>query len=237
MRLLFLFFIPLMMQSAEIEIVYHIATMGNWEQIAKEQIAMLHASGLGEACDHLTVTIVGSEIRAARALFRTCPFRKKVQIIHASKNLHRYEFPAIERIRLIAEKAPNAKILYLHTKGVTHYRSPTEQNVRLWRQYLEYFAITQWKACVEALESFDLCGVDWIDGAEWLKHPEFHFSGNFWWSRADYLRTCKGTFARHGRWDCEYFIGSGDHPRVKSFHQSGQNLYHFAYLPDYYVQE
>ena len=222
------------LHSREIEIVYHIATMNNWREITQEQLTRLQNSGLAKACNHLTVTVVGSEIKAVHALFQKTPFRQKVQIIHVGNDLHQYEFPAIEMVSEISHKHPNANILYMHTKGVTHHGTVTEKNVRLWRRYLEYFVIDQWRACVEALESADLCGVDWIDGAKWLAQPELHFSGNFWWARADYLHTCHGTATRHGRWDCEYFIGSGQQPVVKSFHQSGKDLYHFAYLPRYY---
>ena len=222
---LLFFFLPL---CAEIQIVYHIATMTNWKAIVKEQLALVQDSGLADACDRITVVVVGPKIKRARQLIQELIPGNKVRIIHGGKELDQYEFPSIAAARNIAQNSPNAKILYLHTKGVSHYRTPFEENVAYWRCYLNYFVIEKWRACVEALDSFDLCGVDW------LEKPELHFSGNFWWSRADYLRTCQGTAKRHGRWDSEYLIGSGNSPRAKSFHQSGRDLYHFAYLPSYY---
>jgi hypothetical protein len=226
----FVLFFFLHLHGAQIEIVYHIATLNNWKEIVQEQVAGLQNSGLSEACSHVTVTVAGPKIRAVRSLFEKVPFREKVELIHVG-SLNVYEFPAIEKVKEIAHRFSDAKILYLHTKGVTHYRKQCEENVRLWRQYLEYFVVKRWKECLDALDSFDICS------AEWNEQPELFFAGNFWWARADYLQTCRGTAKRYGRWDCEYFVGSGKMPRVKNFHSSGHFLYDFGYLPEYYQLE
>ncbi|MBS0634256.1 MAG: hypothetical protein JSR37_02180 [Verrucomicrobia bacterium] len=236
-------------QVDQIEIVYHIATLNNWEDIVQEQLSTLQKSGLSDRLDHLSVTVVGAEIDRVHQLFSQLSFLDKVKIIHSSPSLDRYEFPGIEKVQEIAQRLPEAKILYMHTKGVLHYQRPTEQNVSLWRQYMEYFTIERWRDCVSALDDVDICGVDLSQSPSGR-----YFSGNFWWARADYIQTCQ--LKQESRYNCEDFIGTGKNPTIKSFHQSGEessasshdfhagsgeqyfqgilNLYNFPYLPEYY---
>lgn len=224
---------PLHADVNGIDIVYHIATMYNWQDIVREQLRKLEQSGLGTACDSLTVTVVGPKIVKVHLLFKDLSFLHKVTIIHASKNLKKFEFPGIEKVRQIARNKPNTKILYMHTKGVTHFGKPSEQPVRHWRQYMEYFAIERWQDCIKALETADICGVDYTKSI----HGHHFFAGNFWWSRAAYISTCR--LERKNRFDCEDFIGRGKDPIAKTFHQSGENpkllnLYPQASFPEYY---
>lgn len=241
----------------KIHIVYHIATLNHWESIAQEQVDKLIQFGLAEACESLTVTVVGNEIENVYTLFRSFPFSEKIEVIHAGQNLHLYEFPGIEKVQEIAQRDPESNILYLHTKGVLHSGQSTEQNVRLWRQYMEFFLLEQWRECVTALQNVDICGVDLAQ----LPSGRYFFSGNFWWAKGNYLQTCQ--LQRESRYDCEEFIGRGVDPRIKTFHQSGKNprlmnlftfqnspqffhgwpqqcfesvmnLYNFGYLPEYY---
>ena len=171
-------------ETAGIDIVYHIATLNNWEDIVREQLATVAKSGLGQACDSLTVTVVGEEIERVYPLFASLSFLDKVHIVHSGADLHLYEFPGIEMVQQIAQSKPNTHILYFHIKGVTRYGSRQERPVQLWRRYMEYFTVERWRACIDALKSADICGV------EWLQHRSI-FAGNFWWARASYLRTCQ----------------------------------------------
>lgn len=219
--------------SSDIDVVYHIATVKNWKQIVAEQIETLEKSGLGEACDSMTITVVGGKVEEVQDMFTNLSFYSKVNIIDASLDLHQYEFPGIDAVIRIAAVKPNAKILYIHSKGVTHYQTASEQPVRYWRRYLEYFTVTQWQDCVKALDYYDVCGVDWTLSISGLPF----FAGNFWWSRASYILTCH--LNHTNRFDCEAFIGTGTNPIAKSFHQSGENpkltsIYTYAQFPQFF---
>jgi hypothetical protein len=215
-----------------IEIVYHIATLNNWRNIVQEQLETLESSGLWEACDGLTVTVVGEQISEVQELFRELDRPEKLKIVHVSNDLHQYEFPGIEMVQQIAQQKSAAKILYMHTKGLLHYKQNTETNVRLWRKYMEYFNMEKWQECIKALDCADICGVDLS------RSPSgSYFSGNFWWARANYITTCK--LFRESRYSCEQFVGTGTQPNFKSFHQSGENpklvsYYSYASFPQYY---
>ena len=228
----FILFLTVGLYGDNIDIVYHIATLNNWRDVAQEQLKTLESSGLWEACDSLTVTVVGKQISEVKRLFERYKASEKLTIVHASKDLHQYEFPGIEMVQKIAREKPASKILYIHTKGLLHHKQHTENNVRLWRKYMEYFTIERWTDCIEALVNADICGVDYS------KSPSgYYFSGNFWWARASYIATCK--LSRDSRYSCEQFVGTGTMPIAKSFHQSGENpkllsLYPYASFPQYY---
>lgn len=220
-------------KDTDIQIVYHIATMNNWEDIVWEQLHRVQQSGLGDACRRMTITVVGPQVDKVHQIVKHFDFSNKMNIIHAGNALNAYEFPGIEMVQKIATKKPHCKILYMHTKGVTHYQKPSEQPVRCWRRYMEYFTIDKWKRCIRALETANICGVDYTRSI----HGHYFFAGNFWWSTAAYAATCE--LRRNTRFDCEDFIGRGVGPVAKSFHQSGENpqvinKYSREKFPDYY---
>ena len=163
-----------------IDIVFHIATMNNWQSIVNEQLGTIEKSGLGTACDSLTMTVVGTQILEVHELVKNLSFQHKVTIIHASEDFQQYEFPGIEAVIKIAQNKPNTKILYIHSKGVTHHNKHSEIPVRLWRRYMEYFTIERWEDCIKALDTVDTCGVDLTRSALELNF----YAGNFWWTRS-----------------------------------------------------
>jgi len=210
--------------ESQIEIVYHIATINNWKDIVNEQLTKVEKSGLGDACDHLTISITGSHIAQMEKILNNYSFKNKVSYIK-NLDLSCFEFPAIEKVIQIAKEKPTAKILYFHTKGVTYHNQPNEKNITLWRKYMDYFNLEKWDDCILALEDHDACGVEWTESACGV----YMFAGNFWWGRADYINTC--ILYKRSRYDCEIFIGTGDQPHVKIFHLSGENpkLKHHTY--------
>lgn len=248
-------------KGTEIHIVYHVATINNWQEIVREQLHRINKSGLVDVCDSFTMTIVGYEIQKVREIVSEMGLATNVTIIHSSDNVECYEFPGVEKVRQIAFDEPNAKILYFHNKGVTRYQTPMQEPVNLWRKYMEYFLIDQWKFATETLNDFDACGVDLTSNV-----VQF-FAGNFWWANGSYIQTCYLDYSN--RWGPEAFIGTGcfNTPNLFSFHQSGENaklknfityeshpeffhnrpgertfqrilnLYCFPYLPEYYVKE
>lgn len=249
----------MVLSRTPIHLVYHIALGNNWAEIVRDQLAAIESSGLGEVFESMTVTTVGKKTEELDLLFDAFRYRKKTAVIHASNDFAAYEFPAIEKVREIARiNSGRSKILYFHTKGVSCYNTPLRENVRLWRKYMEHFVIAKWEDCLQALDEFDACGVDLS-----LSERAFYFSGNFWWGRGDYLYTCDLKYI--DRADAEAFIGRGCCPKLKTFHQSGNNpkldepqyahltrcypnlktdrcftnildLYRFPYLPEYYEE-
>ncbi|MCL1950196.1 MAG: hypothetical protein FWF59_10735 [Turicibacter sp.] len=217
-----------------IEIVYHIAILGNWYEIVQEQLALLESSGLGSAADRITVSVVGEVSRDLLVLLANTSFFGKVKFIY-KPDLSAYEFPSIEAVRQIAREYPEARILYFHTKGASHsshvkspegylYTPKQIHNYKQWRRFMEYFVIERYQDCLRSLRTFDTCGVDWLSpkDSQAGRNAKFrpHFSGNFWWATGRYINRC--TLAYHSRYECEMFIGTGN-PRVKNLYSSFDN--------------
>lgn len=218
--------------TAQIYIVYHMATLNNWKDIAEEQMTLLASSGLLDAAEELIVNFVGEQKEEVESFFTHFPYSHKVRLIHASVDLAVCEFPSIAKVKEVATKYPGAKILYFHSKGVLHFGMPTENAVACWRRYMEYFLIERWKACVDCLDAVDACGV------EWRARPP-HFSGNFWWATASYINmipSLREPYLFKKRLACEFFIGKGKpRPSIQEWHNSSfLNLYKIEYSADKY---
>ena len=110
---------------------------------------------------------------------------------------------------------------YIHTKGVT---APNNPNQRDWRKYMEYFTIERYEDCIKALETYDVCGVNWHPPLWDVKN--YHFSGNFWWARAEYIKNLPPINLDGDRHEAESFLGYGN-PRVKCLHES--DIDHYRY--------
>ena len=105
--------------------------------------------------------------------------RSRVTITRINTDLNEFEFPTQHHMWEYAKEHPESYILYLHTKGVG---KEVNQAIEDWVAYMTYFLIEQWRVCVKELEDNKTVGVD--------LRPEFHlhYSGNFWWSRADWMK-------------------------------------------------
>jgi hypothetical protein len=80
------------------------------------------------------------------------------------------------------EYTENTKLLYLHTKGVSHLHPNMRKNIDAWVRYLDLYNIAKWEECVNALDTHD------VAGGLYVEDPK-HFSGNFWWANSDYIKT------------------------------------------------
>lgn len=204
--------------------VYHIFCVNNWKNVFLEQIDLLKKSDLINFIDKLYLTItynVDSDIDFISENLKNYKF----EILYKTKN-NEYEFPALNCIKDLAKKE-NCNIFYIHTKGV----SITEQNMKFyhnssdinhlkecvndWRNYMSYFVIENFKTCLDILESYDACGVNLCD------NPQKHFSGNFWWSKSDYINKLPeiDSVNKNHRWNAEFWIGSAN-GNLYSFHNN-----------------
>lgn len=133
----------------------HVAMHGPWQSIVTEQLAKISASGLYEQCQRLFMVLLGPSPEEFR--LRT----PKIEIIHTSPDYHEYEFPALEFMHQFSHKN-DGKFFYIHTKGVFAQSAFTQD----WRRYMEYFVIERYRDCLEALEKYDVCGVNWQEYRE-----------------------------------------------------------------------
>jgi len=124
-----------------------------------------------------------------------------------------YEQLTLNALHRWAQTAPpDAPVLFTHAKGVTYH--PGDPIPHAWRRNMTRHLIGDWPLCVtKIITGYDAVGCHWLtpqtDGA---RAPAPHFSGGFWWARADYIATLPPV-SYTNRWDTEFWIGLNN-PRV-----------------------
>ena len=211
----------------------HFANIGNGYKILMNQINNIIKSGLYDKLDFIFITIVGPHIKLNNY--------NKIKVIYYSDNELEWEFPTIKRIKYFSDNIKKkVNILYIHTKGVLNKPYSYE-----WRKYLEYFLIEKHVDCLNLLFNYDCVGVNMqlYDDIGENKYRN-HYSGNFWWSKSEYIKLLDNIDERisnNDRYYSEHFI-IGKYYSFKpnkfvSLHQSKHNFYTHAIQKEEYSYE
>jgi hypothetical protein len=148
-------------------------------------------------------------------------FGLEAEVASHCDDLKAFEAPTMRLVEAWACHA-DGSVLYFHTKGVS---APGSEHKRKWRELMSRETIGRWKENIRDLDVHDVVGVDWRECP-----PISHFSGNFWWARADWIRSLApfDAYYQTPRYDpddwgeglrlgCEFWIGSAPRrPRVMS---------------------
>ena len=152
---------------------------------------------------------------------KICYYGEKPIIYGKEKHIQLNNADELETLNHIYNHAKSNEgdnICYIHTKGVTN----DNECISDWRNYMFHFCCKKYKDRISNLIDSDTCGVDLRE------EPKLHYSGNFWWSRTNYIRTlCKpeDTISpltpRHR---AEFWITSG-HGKHTAVHDCGISVY------------
>lgn len=171
--------------------LYHILCVNNWKILMEKQISHLKNSGLYDRMDLLLVSAIVSQNKDEEDIVRIGGDKCKVVVMNDSP--HVFEFPALEYIR---KKSLNEDFyfFYFHTKGISYETNPIykaafnfqelKKCVNRWREMMEYFIFDRYKDAITVLHNFDTYGCCYTINEYNIKF----FSGNFWWSKSDYIR-------------------------------------------------
>ena len=156
-------------------IYFHVCCFNTWQDIFKQLIADVKESGLYFKVNEIRCNVLTTN---NQDIYWLSEYDAKIKIIGASNNLNLFETPTLN---LLYEhsKAEDFNVLYIHTKGIRHTNNPC---ITDWVKYLTYFNIYRHDICMEELSNYDAVGVNLHD------EPRLHFSGNFWWSKSQYIR-------------------------------------------------
>jgi GR25 family glycosyltransferase involved in LPS biosynthesis/glycosyltransferase involved in cell wall biosynthesis len=149
----------------------------------------------------------------------------RLRIIEFSPDASRGEAPTLDLIRTFAAFHPDAHVLYLHAKGASHVQPAV--SVADWRRLMLHYLVERHADARAALGTNDAVGCNLTE------RPYRHFSGNFWWANAAYLRTLPPVPAGE-RHEAEWWVLGGDGVRAASQHDSGVNHYQQRYLSSQY---
>lgn len=198
-------------------IFYHVYLFGNWKSILKEQLQLLEDSGLLEF-SKIRVGIVyynetENDIDECKKIVTSF---KNVKVLFVKHTSSCAESDTLQELyNFCQSSSENLKIFYFHTKGVTHYKSEREENVKDWRNIMEYFLIEKWRLCVEKLnEDYDCCGINYQNHAANIKNQTVAikiFNGNFFWANSDYIKKLDTTILWEHRYSSENWILSKPH--------------------------
>jgi len=233
--------------TGEIEVFFHILAINGSEYIVDSLFSSLISSNLYDYSSNINLIILGDKNLISKH-WLSLP---KVKINFFSPDTQYCEFPAIQSVyNLSLEK--DKQICYFHTKGVTKDNVYTTD----WRNYLSYFNIDQWRERSDDLKRFDTSGVNLLGAkrnkhmpvSTWAIHPStapLHYSGNFWWANASYVRTLPDPmreFTPSQDWlslrhMCEMWLCYSDTGRHSCAWQSDIDHYSFLYPKDIYEKE
>lgn len=172
--------------------VYHVMCDTGWERLVSRQVETLRDSGLLDATKTLFVSVIARDRDDVRRLCGMIGGGKKVQVVSDVSNPLRYEYPALEHVRRLAD-SEDCMIYYFHTKGISYQSVDSEdalfrsflRKIDAWTEMLEYFVLAKWRVAVNALAA----GYDTYGCYRWPPRGYTMFSGNFWWVSSAFART------------------------------------------------
>jgi len=226
----------------DIKIFYHITCINNWEDIVRDQITKIVFSGLYDKISKIHCFLVGNPSNIELYQLVLSKYGKKIIIEQIEENCD--EGLTLVNIKKII--TPNTKFLYIHTKGVTRYNTNTYvicdyvhkieqlyENVTDWNNVMEYFLIKNHETCIQKLDHFDILGINYI-GNEKDWRIKKHFSGNFWWSNADYYLSLP-EIIEFGKAEEYIFSGNPKHLSLFQTNLEGYGHYFTEYKMKNYV--
>lgn len=190
----------------------------HWHMLYDDQMRCLATSGLLECCDFVHVGINGTvsptQMPKAKVIFNPIEYWGQGE---------RCTLDAIKDF-CMDERNSDYKVLYIHQKGL---KDVTNLNVRDWRLMMEYFLIHKWKECIYRLKDYDCVGVNWLSDCFLGRYP--HYSGNFWWANASYIKTLNHSYLENNNTIApilnalhkEFWIGSNEKVNAYCIHSSG----------------
>jgi Methyltransferase domain len=187
---------------------YHVATFPGWEAIVDAQCTRMKSSGLLDRSEEVLVGVVGN-FDLARDRVRAL-LGEKARLTFGGP-LSAYEFGTLELLYRAACAGREFLGWYVHTKGV----SSGSEAAAAHRRRMESVIMDNHRACVDLLIDYNACGSGWQTTG--FDKPNPHFSGNFWWARASYLRTLPQptSLDTSDRYQAEFWIGKS--PAIRPF--------------------
>jgi hypothetical protein len=166
----------------KIKVYAHLNDLPGAFELMSEQLTLASEVGLLDAAAEVVLCTNGNpdSFKAAHEIMNPADF-PNVQFVHTSDRTNLWEFPTLDQLKKDVDSTDEEfYVCYFHLKGLSRLG---DQRVQDWRHYMEYWCIDQWEENVAKLdEGMDTAGANYVEG------PWAHYSGNFWWARASYIR-------------------------------------------------
>ena len=170
-------------------IYWHICELNDWKKIVIEQYNNLLKSNILNIIDKVFITFLGKDKNNIQFLL---DLNNKFVLDQFSTNLKHYERLCLTSLYENAiNNETSFNVLYFHAKGVSRLGKEYEY-VQNWRRKLEEKLIFNYSECLNLLNEYDVLGCYLThigNQAQILNETHrYHFSGNFWWSKSDYIK-------------------------------------------------
>ena len=163
-------------------VYYHIYAIDGVESIIDEQLSLIESNFSFPFILNIGISIPTENISNLNLLKKINSFKKLNPIIRDVRS-KAHEYVTLDLIELDRDIFKDSdSILYIHTKGASKQNDIKYDNVKSWRQLMNYFNIEKAKNVFTLFEKteFNTYGV--------ILKGHF-YSGNFWWAKGSYLKT------------------------------------------------
>ncbi len=159
--------------------VYFICCINNYLEVVKEQISILN-KGLLAQTTKIIIFITMYNKDTCQELDELLNNSNKYILVKSPNNL--YEKYAINNYKNYITEDKDYYLYYFHTKGLKRKDDPLINVFSSRRQILNYYTLEMYNINIELLKYYDAVG------CSLSLYPKKHFSGNFWWSKSNYLK-------------------------------------------------
>ena len=203
---MFYLFIVSNIMNTPIFVVYHIYPHFHWKEHVQDKFNRINKYELSKKIFQMYCVVVKPTSEDIEWLQKECiknNLDKKIKIFQTKENNFEHE-----SIKLVKEIGDNNDgfTLYFHTKGCSKKVNDFRKN---WDETMTFTVINNWEQCFEKLKFYNCVG-PYFRKTPGLK--QFHFSGNFWWAKNNYIKTLsKIEEPNKNRYYYEFWIGEKKH--------------------------
>jgi hypothetical protein len=149
-------------------------------------------------------------------------------IVNYSNDNNLFENCTLKQLYSFSKLNPDYKILYLHTKGVSHDKTHKfYKGIISWINYMLYCLVDNYESCINILQDVDVIGCNYRIKGE---NP-IHFSGNYWWATSNYINKLS-IVGLNTKYDAEFWL-FGKNPSYFNIHTLNY-MYENNYPQSYY---
>jgi hypothetical protein len=168
-------------------IYWNICELNDWKKIVTEQYSNILKSNILNVTDKVFISFLGKDKNNIQFLL---DLNNKFVLDEFSTNLKHYERLCLTSLYKNAiNNKDSFNVFYFHTKGVSR---PGNECVQNWRRKLEEKLMSNYLECLNFLKEYDVLGCylanQGNDAKITAETHKYHFSGNFWWSKSDYIK-------------------------------------------------
>jgi hypothetical protein len=211
-----------------VHIYYHIYLIENVEYIVDEQLNLIKKYFDFPYILNVGISIASNDSQTQEIINKF----EKIRDVKCGGN----EFVTINLIEKDKPKFGDSDyILYIHTKGASKINNELYSNIKSWRELMNYFNIEKCKNVFNIFDKteYNTYGVLLGNAGKWKI-----YSGNFWWSKASYLKSIKIDNIRQSRFNAEVdYIQNGENWKPYSpYNIEGQNHYLINFKREEYTK-